>query len=210
MTNLTKRARVIPRTVIGTTLQAARLPLTTLERVTGRRGNDEWPPAMAFESAEATVESMLGALLHDDELAARGRLRRTRLAKLRQAVELETLAEQERARAANELQARREETGRRREQVEKATEAKEHEVERQAEQRKQQVQKQAASRKQAVRKQAAATEKAVERQERQGRLEAADAQAAAVASEREALSAEDQALEIDSALEGTREQRKSG
>jgi len=209
MNRLTDRARVIPRTLIGTTLTAARLPLTTLERVTGQGGNTEWPPAMAFESAEATVETVLGGLLRDDELVARGRLRRTRIAKLREAARLDTLADAERMQAAHELQERREEADRRREQVEQAADRREQDVERQAQQRKAAVQRQANARKQAVRSQAAAAQTAVDRAERDAKLRAADATAEALEAERAALEAEDTAVAIDDTLDGQREARRS-
>jgi hypothetical protein len=210
MSALTTRVRAIPRTLIDTTLTAARLPLMTLERVTGQQGNAEWPPAMAFEAAEATVETVLGGLLRDDDLVSRGRLRQTRLAKLREATELETVAEQRRRQAATELQERREETERRREQVEQAAEQREQEVERQAQQRKAAVERQASARKQSVRKQAAHAEQAVERVERTAKLQAADAQAQALEAERAALEAEDTAVAVDETLDGQREARRSG
>src|SRR3954452_12262030 len=103
MSKLATTARSPPRMLIDTTMNAARLPLTAAERVSGQAGNEEWPPALAFEGGQATVETVLGSLLRDDELVSRGRLRQAKLGKLKEAAQLEAIADEERSRAQQQL-----------------------------------------------------------------------------------------------------------
>jgi hypothetical protein len=210
MSKILTNARKLPGLVVGTSLQAARLPLNAAAKVTGQSGNEEWKPAVLFEGAEATVERTLGGLLRDDALLSRGQLRQARIAKLKQAVQLETIAEQERLEADNELATRRDAVERRREQVEETTEQREQRLEQEAAKRKQQASKTAAQRKTAAQKQAAATRKAVERQERDAKLAAAEAETAALTKEKAALAAEDKAVAVDEAIDANREARASG
>jgi len=210
MTKAINAARQLPGFVVGTTLQAARLPLNAVARVTGQSSNEAWAPAVAFDSAEAAVETTLGSLLRDDALVSRGRLRQARLAKIKEAAELELLAERKRQQAADELEAKREAVAERRQQVEETAEQREQRIEQQAAQRQAKVAKAAASKKTAVRKQKTAAEQQIERQERQAKLAAADAEAAALDLERAALSAEDAAIAADEAIDESKEARASG
>src|SRR3954451_23617949 len=170
MSKLVTTVRSLPRTLIDTTFNAARLPLTAAERVTGQGGNEEWPPALAFEGGQAAVETVLGGLLRDDELVSRGRLRQARLGKLKTAGQLEAVAEEERTRAQQRLQQQRERNEQVRDQAESRADEREQKVGQQAQKRTAQVQKSAQARKQAVRKQAAATEAALDKQERTAKL----------------------------------------
>ena len=209
MTKLLTSARKLPGFVVGTSLQAARLPLTAAARVTGQTGNDEWPPSLAFEGVEAAVETTVGGLLRDTDLVTRGRLRQARIAKLKQAAQLEAIADQERLAADNELGERRQAAERRREQIEETAEQREQRLEQEAAKRKQDVTKAAAQRKAATQKQTAAARKTLERQEREAKLAAADAESKALAKEKAALEAEDTAVVIDETIEGSREARAS-
>jgi hypothetical protein len=210
MSKILTNARKLPGLVVGTSLQAARLPITAAAKVTGQTGNEEWPLSVAFEGVEATVETTVGGLFRDDELVSRGRLRQARITKLKEAAQLEAIAEQERVEADNELDARREVAERRREQVEESAEQREKRLEQEAQKRKQDVAKGAAQRKAATQKQAAAARKAVERNERDANLAAAEAETKALAKEKAALSAEDKAVAVDEAIEANREARASG
>lgn len=210
MSTLTEQARSFPRTVIGTALTAVRLPLTAAERIAGQTSNEEWPPSLVFAGAEATVETVLGSLLHDQELLERGRLRQARVTQLREAVELQTLAEQQRAKANTTFEQRQQAAAQRHDQVEDTTERREQQVEQKAAQEKARVRKTAAARKRAVEESAAATEKRLDRQERAGRLAALDAETEALDARRDAVKSTAKADLVDEALDATREERKSG
>jgi len=62
-------------------------------RLRGQQPNEQWPPALAFEGLEAGVETVLGSLLRDDVLVEQGRMRQAKVAQLRKAEQLETLAD---------------------------------------------------------------------------------------------------------------------
>jgi hypothetical protein len=210
MSKIVTGARKLPGLVVGTSLQAARLPITAAAKVSGQTGNDEWPLSVAFEGVEAAVETTVGGLLRDDALLSRGRLRQARITRLKQAAQLGAIADQERAKADKELDARRETAERRRDQVEESVEQREKRLEQEAQKRKQDVTKTAAQRKTTTQKQAAVARKAVERNERDAELAAADAETKALAKEKAALSAEDKAIAIDDAIEANGEARASG
>ena len=207
MTKLVNTARKLPGLVVGTTLQAARLPLNAAAKATGQAGNEEWPPSLLFEGVEAAVETTVGGLLRDDALVARGRLRQARVTKLKEAAQLEAIAETERAEADNELAARKQAAEKRREQIEETTEQREQRLEAEAAKRKQEVAKAAAKQKAATAKQTAEQRKLVERQEREAKLAAAEAESKALSKEKAALVAEDTAVALDEAIEVNREAR---
>jgi flagellar biosynthesis GTPase FlhF len=207
MTKRVTTARKLPGLLVGTSLQAARLPLTAAAKATGQSSNEEWPPALMFEGVEAAVETTVGGLLRDDTLVSRGRLRQARLTKLKEAAQLEAIAESERAEAADELAARKQAAEKRREQVEETTEQREQRLQQEAAKRKQQVAKTAAERKAATAKQTAAQRKVVERQERDAKLAAAEAESKALSKEKAALVAEDTTVALDEAIDVNREAR---
>lgn len=209
MTKALDTARQLPGLFVGTTLQAARLPLTAVARVAGQTSNEEWPPFVAFDTAEAAVERTLGSLLRDDSLLSRGRLRQARVAKLKDAAQLEAVAEQKRRQADAELAARKQAAEARREQVEETAEQREQRIEQQAAQRQAKVAKAAAGKKAAVRKQTAAATAALDKQERRAKLAAADAEASALDLERAALAAEDAAITADAKIDESKRLRAS-
>jgi flagellar biosynthesis GTPase FlhF len=188
MTKLVTTARKLPGLLVGTSLQAARLPLTAAAKATGQSSNEEWPPALMFEGVEAAVETTVGGLLRDDTLVSRGRLRQARLTKLKEA-------------------AGKQAAEKRREQVEEPTEQREQRLQQEAAKRKQQVAKTAAERKAATAKQTAAQRKVVERQERDAKLAAAEAESKALSKEKAALVAEDTTVALDEAIDVNREAR---
>ena len=207
MTKLVTTARRLPGLVVGTTLQAARLPLTAAAKATGQSGNEEWPPSVLFEGVEAAVETTVGGLLRDDTLVSRGRLRQARISKLKEAAQLDAIADSERAEAQSELAARKQSADKRRDQIEETAEQREQRLEQEAAKRKQQVAKTAAQRKAATAKQTAAQRKLVEKQERDAKLAAAEAESKALSKEKAALVAEDTTVALDEAIEVNREAR---
>ena len=72
---LQSQLQEVPGTVVRTWLRVARLPLQAVEAVAHRGDHDaEWPPALAFESFEAQVKQVAGAVFRDRELLEDGRL----------------------------------------------------------------------------------------------------------------------------------------
>ncbi|HET6816045.1 MAG TPA: hypothetical protein VFH66_02310 [Mycobacteriales bacterium] len=207
MTKLVTTARRLPGLVVGTTLNAARLPLNAAAKASGQAGNEEWPPSLMFEGVEAAVETTLGGLLRDDTLVSRGRLRQARITKLKEAAQLEAIADSKRVEADDELAARKRAAEKRREQIEETAEKREQRLEQEAAKRKQEVAKAAAKGKAATAKQTAEQRKAVERQEREAKLAAAEAESKALAKEKAAVVAEDTAVALDEAIDVNREAR---
>jgi hypothetical protein len=207
--NVKNNVKAVPRVVVGGYLKGLRLPLVAAERVSGQRGNETWPPTLAFEGFEANVETVVGGLLHDDTLVDRGRLRQAKLAQLRKAVELETVAEQERARADRELAERQRRADAKREQAEQTAAQREQQVERAAEQRERQVQQQAARKTTAARQVKAQQDKAIRGQERTAKLEALSKETEALDATKDALDAQATIDVIDETIEGTKAARKT-
>ena len=202
--------RMVPRTVVGGYLRAARLPLTAAERIAGQQDNEAWPPALAFESIEASAESVIGALLRDPALADSGRMRRAKVAKLREADELKTVAQLEKEQARQQEQERKAEIAEQRKRTVQATAHRKQNVEQEAAAEERKVEAEAAEQASAVRKQKAAQEKSVERQERAGRTDALDAEAKALEIVKDALEAEEKAELIDETIAANKEDRKTG
>lgn len=202
--------QALPRTIITGYLGAARLPLSMAARVRGQHGNEKWPPALAFEGFEGGVQAVLGSLLRDDTLVAEGRLRQAKVAQLRKAERLETLADAERARAQEEFADRREQAERDRVTAAQRAQQREQQVEREAEQRKRQADERAAKKKTAARQTRAAADKVIERRERALTADALDAEADALKTTQQALDAAETVDVIDSTIEGTKADRKTG
>lgn len=110
----------IPRTTVRLGVAAARLPLTAAEVVLGKADDEAWPPALAFETAEAHVEQVLGSLLRDEVLIDDGRLRSAKVARVREAVVLEAEAAERRRQADRTFEERRAEAEHDREEAERA------------------------------------------------------------------------------------------
>src|SRR5947209_19268004 len=99
--------QAFPRTLISGYLSAARLPLDVVARARGQRDNEQWAPTLAFEGFEAGVQTVLGSLLRDETLVEHGRLRQAKVAQLRRAAQLETIADTSRAQAQEKFTERR-------------------------------------------------------------------------------------------------------
>lgn len=205
----TDQARALPRAAVGTALAAARLPLTAAERLAGQADNAEWPPTMAFEAVEASVETTVGTWLRDAELQRRGRLRAAKLAKLREAGALSTVAEGQRTEAEQRFTEREAMAEQRREQAQEQAAQRERAAEQRTAARKSAASTTAAARKRNARKQAAAKADQLDRQERTAKLAALTAEEKALQAEREAVATTDAAAAVDDALTATKETRTS-
>lgn len=202
--------QAVPRGIVGTWLRAGRVPVTLLGRVAGQKNNEQWAPTLAYEGFEAHVEALVGSLLRDDDLAARGRLRQAKVGQLRKAAEIETVAEQQRQQADERFQDRREQAASRRQQAKRTADQRKRQVEQQAAAKERTVRQKAAKQASAARELKAVQDEVLDRQERSARLAALDREAAALDASKQALDAEETIDVVEETLEATKEARKSG
>jgi hypothetical protein len=123
--------QTIPRAYVTVALRTARLPLIALERVAHRETDDTWPPGLAFDDFESRVKLVVGSVLRDDVLVHQGRLEQARVGELRDAIQLETVAEQTRAEAEQTYKARTEASEHKRQEAVRRARQREAGVERQ-------------------------------------------------------------------------------
>jgi hypothetical protein len=207
--SITDKIRVVPRSVVGTYLRAGRLPLTVAERMARQQGNEKWAPTVAYERLQAGVETRVGQLLRDDDLAVKGQLRQERVEQLRRAAKLEAAADQQREIADETFEQRRKLADRTRTEAGRKAEQRERELERRADKREREARQKATKKAAAAGKVKKQQDEAIEKRERV-------AKSGALAQESEALAAEKAALEADRALdliqetlEGEHEARKT-
>lgn len=209
MPNLQTRVQSIPRTLVRNYFDAARLPLKAAGSVL-RRGDKsaEWAPALAFDAVEANVKQVVGALLRDDELTQEGRLAQAKVAQLRKAADLETLATQAKAEADAEYRQRIEADEQAKATIEDQAEAREAALADEKARRQREAAAKARRQAEAARKAAAAEEQVVAKQERAARSTRVRAEQEAVRDQRKALEATEDVIAIDRALEATKAARK--
>lgn len=200
----------IPRTIVRTYVDAARLPLGLAESIL-RRGetSGNWAPALAFEAVEASVKQVIGSFLRDPELIEEGRLIQAKVAQLRKAAELETLADQQKAQADAEYQQRKQADEATRAKVAQQAEQRERALDQEKARRKQEVAEAANKKAATARKIEAEQQKAVDRQERAARTAELTAEQKALADERKAAAASENVLDLDRALRTTKAARKA-
>jgi hypothetical protein len=198
-----------PRTLVKTYLCGLRLPLSGLEAITGHREDDTWPPALAFEGFEAGAKVVAGSVLRDPTLVDEGHIQQAKLSELRRATELEVEAEQVRAAADAQAQARVEQADRRREQADEEAEQRKRAAAARQRKAQQEAKRRQAQRAQAVAKADAAREKRVARTERTTRSRTVAAESAALARERRAVAAADKVATLDRAIQQKKTTRKS-
>jgi hypothetical protein len=201
--------QTLPRTVINTYLSVARAPLNAVAKASGQQNNEQWPPALAFEGFEASVETVLGSLLRDNDLVEAGRLRQAKVAQLRKAAQLEAVADTTRQQAREEFTERREAAQAKRQQAEQRAEQREQQVERDADKRKAAVDQAATKKKTAARQVKAAQEKVIDRRERVATTEALTQEEQALKAQQDALETAETADVIDDSIEGSKAARKS-
>jgi hypothetical protein len=186
--------QTLPRVVVEGYLRTARLPLTAIQHIAQQQGNEQWPPGLVFESFEAGVETVAGALLRDPALLDKGRLRQAKLTQLRRASELEAMAAVELERADEELEQRQAQAAEQRAESQRRAEQRTRELERQAELHERKVEAKAAKKAAAARRTKAARDSAIDSRERA-------AKTAALAEESRALGTAKQALEADETVD---------
>lgn len=199
-----------PTKIVRTYLGAARLPLHVAERVLHRDSSGaEWAPALLFDSVEANVKQVVGGFLRDDELVEEGRVAEARVAQLKKAAHLETLAEQKRAEATTEYQERKEADEQQRAAIEAETRQREEALEREKDRRRREAEAKARKKAETAAKIEEVEQKAVARQERAARATRVAAGQEVVVDQRQAVEAAEEVLDLDRALRTTKNARKS-
>jgi hypothetical protein len=207
--SITTYAKVLPRTATTAYLRVLRLPLTAAERAAGDRIDNAWKPSVAFEAFEAGVERTVGSLLRDEHLLKSARLRREKVAKLRKATALMTVAQEQRADAGASFATRRESAEEQRAEAAHRASQKEAALQRNTEVEKQKVQQKAATSTAAARRTKAKQDEAIDRRERVAKVESLDAESKALRNAREAVDAQQDLKVVADTLEGAKEDRKT-
>jgi hypothetical protein len=202
-------ARALPRRALGLWMRALRLPLTTAELAAGKQNDTAWPPALAFESFEATAEVMVGSVLRDDELVQQGRLTQAKVAELREAARLETIAEQRRFESDAEYQRRKERADEQRRAAAEQAEARKKAVEEREARERAEADRKAQRRKDEVERAETVTKDALADRARDARAEQLDREAEALEREREAANATAEVINLDEAVEEQKESRRA-
>ena len=200
----------IPRTLVCTWLRTVRFPLDAVEAVVRRGEYDlEWPPAIAFDSFEATVKQLAGSILRDDELTRDGQVGQARVAQLRKAVELDAVAAQRKTEADAEFEQRRRADEQRRQEVQKQADQREVGLERERAEKKRRAAEDAARKRKQAAQVETIEERIVERQDRAARATRIAVEREALQHEREAVTAKARVTDLDDKLENTKAARKS-
>jgi len=198
----------ITTTIVNTTIQGIRLPLTAVERVTNNSATASWPPAVAFDSFEAEVKKVLGSLLRDDELVREGRLLQAKVQELAEAERLEAKAEQKRQAADAQLEQRQETAKQARQRAERQAAQREQQLQKEKAEKERRVREEARRREEAAQRTAQVREKVVTAQEREAERTRLAEESAALAKRSQALNATKKAQKLDDVLEMKKAQRK--
>jgi uncharacterized protein YjbJ (UPF0337 family) len=191
---------LVPRAV-SFGLEVARLPLTVVEKVTGKQDSD-WGPAIGFRAIESSVLQVAGSLLRNKDLAQAGRSEELAAHELAEAQQL-----QEQAR---ETQRRSE--GRAKQQSQNADEqaaAKQPRLDRQEEQARSNVAATTEARKAAAVKKARKASEGIGKRHRTDALAAASDQTRATATRKRAVRQAENVVELDEKIEQSKQSRKS-
>lgn len=199
----------VSRGVTKTWLRVVRLPVDGAAAVLNRGDRESWGPSVAYEGFAASVKRAAGSITGDHALVEEGKLQQARVRKLRDAVELETRAEERRLEADAELRERREAAEQRQIEADQRARQQEQQLERQRAEEKQRAQAKAAEKSAAAARASASRKKVVEAQERAARETRVEAETEAVAEKRRAVEVRGQALDLENAIEANKERRQS-
>ncbi len=199
----------LPRTAVEQWLGVVRLPLTAVAAVSHHADDESWPPALAFDAFEARVKSAAAAVLHDDKLAEAAEQGEQRVARLRDAVALEAAAEQKRQQADQELAQRREEARQRADQAQDRAEDTKEQLEAQETAAKRRVREQAAAKERELDEVNERSQALIDERARAAEQKRLQAERAALAERKKAVTAKSRALKLDKATETTRQRRKA-
>jgi hypothetical protein len=200
----------LPRVFVRTWLRAARLPLDAVESITHRGDHEaEWPPALAFESFEAQCKQVAGAVLRDETLVEEGRLIQAKVAELRKAAELETVAQRRTATAAAKQKAVAEAADQQRRRAERVAQEREQALERDVRAKQREVEAEFAAREDAASEASETARRALERRERDAARTRIDGDQAVLRKERNAVAAKRRAVDADKKIEASTAARKA-
>jgi hypothetical protein len=191
--------RDIPRTVVGGSLKAARIPLDVGLQLAGRGRRGE----AAVDRAEAAARDVAGTALGDDQLRRDAKLRRTAADERERAVDIRDAAE-------TAAQERKEAADRRREAAAKRAAAKRQAATTQRSRAKAKAATTAAKRKQAATAVADAKEERIETRAKEERLEQIERETEALEEREAALTAADEASRLGDAAASAKAARKHG
>lgn len=201
----------LPGKVVGTCLQALRLPVSAAEMVLRRGRHDEaWEPALAFDSFGANVKKLVGSVMGDTQLAEQATLEQAEVTQSRRAALLEAEAEARKARADADLRERVKADEQLKEQASESAQRSQARLDEESERRQEHLDTAAEAKAQAAAKAESAAKKAVARQERAARATRLAAEQEALAEERRAIEAKGEVLDLDAELEASKRARKNG
>lgn len=198
----------LPSKAVRAGLATARLPLTTLERVTGRRGS-AWAPAVGFAKLEATVLEAAGDLLADEALASEGRRKQAGVSKMHRATEVDAEAERFAEQADERYAERREQADEFSERASQRAEEQRQRVADEADEKREQTERAARQRSAKARERARETQEGLRKRSRADRLATAQDREEALEAEVDAVEAEEKVLDLDARIEASREARKA-
>lgn len=199
----------VPRTAIKVGLLGLRLPLSVLERVTNNSDAAAWPPAVAFESFEATAKKVLGSLIRDDELVREGKLQRAKIEELAEAEHLEAKAQQKRQEADAELEQRRKSAQQARSRAAGQARHRKAAAEKEKVEKERQIREETRKREEAAAQAAELRDKAVTAQERAADRIRITEDSAALAARSNALDAAKAVQNLEADLEAKKAERKA-
>jgi hypothetical protein len=208
MTALTK-FQTLPRALVFGYLQTARLPIAVLARLAGQEGNEQWPATLAFESFGGGLETVVGSVVRDTALIERGRLRQAKVARLRQATELSTLAQREREQAAAAFNDQQGQIEEQRHKTAQRAEQQKLKIEQQADAHTREVRAKAAKKSAATGRTKATQAKVIGRRERAAKDEALKEQSRALDVTKQAVDAAETVRVIQDSIEGAKVARKT-
>lgn len=199
----------IPRTAVKNALDALRLPLSTIERLSGQSENEAWAPALMFEEFQASAKQFAGSVLRDRTLVEEGRIQGVKVSELRRSLELEVKAEAAREQADAKLQQQHDAAERERQRVEEEARKREADIARNKREAAARVKAEAQRAAETVAKVEEAREERIAATDRAARLANADAETKAIAKQKKAVSSIDKVATLADAVETKKAQRKS-
>ncbi len=207
--NVSIDPRPLAASAVGLAVEASRLPIALLERVTGEEARATWPPLRVVNAVDAAVLDAAGQLLDDERLKARATLLRKSVEHAVEADELKAQAEATRRQADAEFDERRQRATEQKLSAKERAEEERRRIEAAAEAEERSVRERAARREEELQKRETERERTVARQERAAGRVKVSAERKALAAERQALAAESQALDLDDAVSDAKARRKA-
>jgi hypothetical protein len=208
---MTMQITQIPRDALDLGFRGARLPLTVAASVLARgRDSSSWPPVLMFDKVEAGVKDLVGRATHDDTLRATARLQRAEVDKREEALVTRARAAEVEQAAEARAEARRGDLEAEREAMEEADAERERQIEEAEREARQRAAKEAEAKRAATRTTAAKRKKAVGKRASQAQAERLASESEALRAEQQAVEARGEVLDLDKAVEAKKSARQSG